>query len=511
MSLFDLPAESPDPGDRRSSSPRRRSGAGASRGSRAAARPDSGDDGPPVPSGVLGVGELTERIAGQLLGLGRLAVEGEISALKRAGSGHVYFSLKDARASLSCAIWRSRVGQALRFDLQDGQQVVCHGRMDVYAPRGSYSLIVERVEPRGLGEMLARLERLKKELAALGWFDRKRPLPVRPRRVGLVTSRDADALRDFLRTRSLRWPGYPVRLCHTRVQGPGAADEIAHAIARLDDGSVDVICVVRGGGSIEDLWAFNERVVAEAVHRCSVPVISGVGHESDTTLIDWVADHRAHTPTNAAEQAFPDRGAWLERLERAEAYLESAIQRHLRVREEALRRLAARPSLRSAAGLLRRPLERLAAQERRLVAGWQQVAADRQRRLDALEVRLSRSSPQARLATLAARLQAVGPRLEQAMRQRCQAAHARLQAQERVLQAISPLAVLGRGYSLVERIEEGGTARGVVRDAATLEPGDAVRITLARGRTVARVETIEPLDPSAASATDTAGEEDSPR
>ena len=508
MSLFDLPPSAPDPqggkrpakgasGAPRSGAPRSRAKAQDRTGSASDSRPESRTGArPDSPAGsearaILGVGELTGRIAGQLAGMGRIAVEGEVSALKRAGSGHLYFSLKDDRASLSCAIWRSKVPAAVRFDLRDGQQVVCHGKLDVYAPRGNYSLIVERVEPRGLGEMLARLERLKKELAAQGWFDRKRPLPAQPRRIGLVTSRDADALRDFLRTRSLRWPGYPVTLCHTRVQGPGAAQEIARAIARLDDGSVDVICVVRGGGSIEDLWAFNERPVAEAVFQCSVPVISGVGHETDTTLIDFVSDHRAHTPTNAAEQAIPDRAAWLDRLERVGAYLESAMGRHLALRGQALERLAARPSLRSADGFLSRPLERLASHEHRLQAGMETSLGRRQTRLDAVHLRLSQASPEARLTGLQSRIDALGPRLTQAMQTRWQRAQSRLDAQARVLHAISPLSVLGRGYALVERLDEHDREAGVVRDAESLRPGEGLRVTLQHGRAIARVERTE--------------------
>ncbi|MDF1836242.1 MAG: exodeoxyribonuclease VII large subunit [Planctomycetota bacterium] len=474
MSLFDTPDNTPNPGSQASGSGRRPS--------RATARPDAAKAQGPE---ILGVGELTGRIAGSLSRLGRLSVEGEVGAPKRAGSGHVYFTLKDSKASLACAIWRSRVASGLRFALEEGQQVVVHGKLDVYAPRGSYSLIVERVERRGMGELLANLERLKQELYQRGWFDRARPLPVRPRCIGLVTSRDADALRDFLRTRSLRWSGYPVRFVHTRVQGPGASQEIAQAIARLDDGQVDVICVVRGGGSLEDLWAFNELPVAQAVWNCSVPVVSGVGHESDTTLIDHVSDHRAHTPTNAGESVIPDRDVLMDRLERASAYMESAMQRHLRQRETTLDRLAARPSLASASGFLQAPLEALDRLSARLQRGALSHGQEAAKRLERLATGLERQSPAARLSALEARLNAQAPRLDRAMQVSLDQRGSKLQELERCLTAISPLGVLERGYSIVQ------TSEGVVRSGAELKAGQQVDITFARGKAAARIESVD--------------------
>ncbi|MEZ6005686.1 MAG: exodeoxyribonuclease VII large subunit [Planctomycetota bacterium] len=435
----------------------------------------------PEPRPVLGVAQLTERIAGQLKGMGLLAVQGEVSGLKQAGSGHLYFQLKEAGASLSCAMWRSRVAAGLRFDLSEGAQVICHGRLDVYAPRGGYSLIVERIEPLGMGALLARLEALKNELRGLGWFDRKRPIPAWPRRIGLVTSRDADALRDFLRTRSLRWSGFPVRLCHTRVQGPGAADEIAHAIARLDDGTCDVICVVRGGGSIEDLWAFNERVVAEAVWNCSVPVISGVGHESDTTLIDLVADLRGHTPTNAAENAIPDREAWSARLERAQAYMERAMERRLAQAETQLAALGRRASLASPAGFLRAPEQRIEGLARRLEQGLESRLHRSEARLTTLEARLAAGHPMVALRDRERRLQAVAPRLGLAMERRMERAAARLERVGGLLEAISPLAVLDRGYAILHRAADGSVVRGPA-DAPAQTP---LVVTLKGGRIAA--------------------------
>ena len=496
MSLFDLPPVGPDPKRPAKSSAQGAAGKASSQaGSRSGSASQSATpERAPAPKGndsVIGVSEVTARIGQQLSGLGSLAVEGEVSALKRAGSGHLYFTLKDEKASISCAVWRSRVASGVRFDLQGGQQVICHGRLDVYAPRGNYSLIVDRIEQRGMGELLARLERLKADLRAKGWFDRKRPIPTRPRCIGLVTSRDADALRDFLRTRSLRWPGYPVRLCHTRVQGPGSAQEIARAIQRLDDGRVDVICVVRGGGSMEDLWAFNELPVAEAVWNCSVPVISGVGHESDTTLIDHITDLRAHTPTNAGEHAIPDRGVLFERLERAQAYLESAMERHVQGRAQALQRLAQRSSLASVDGLLRAPMLQLQNLEGRLAQALRARIGAQEARLERYSARMARVSPGARLASMQGRVQALEPRLARAIATYLQRAEQRLGAQERVLQAISPLAVLGRGYSIVQRADDGRA----VRAADEVQPKDALRITFASGSADAVVTQTQASEP----------------
>ena len=308
--------------------------------------------GRPAEPPLYTVGQLTGEIGARLAALGKVQVEGELSGLKQPRSGHLYFDLKEEDARISCALWRSQVARALPFaspaELREGMQLVVLGRLDVYAPRGTYSLIVDRVTERGVGQLLARLEELRRELRARGWFDRSRPLPRLPRVVGVVTSRDGAALRDFLRTRSLRWPLYPVRLAHTAVQGPGAAAEIAAAIRRLDQSGVDLIVLTRGGGSLEDLWAFNELPVAEAIWAAGVPVISAVGHESDVTLADHVADHRAHTPTDGAQTAIPDRRALEERLERAGGYLIEAVDALVAERAERLVRLAGRPVLRDA-------------------------------------------------------------------------------------------------------------------------------------------------------------------
>ena len=322
---------------------------------------------------ILTVSEVTDRLKGLLGGLGRISVEGEVASLARPASGHVYFNLKDRRRGiesvLGCAVWRSQVSRAMRSPLEEGVQVIAHGKLDVYAPRGSYSLIVDRIEPRGLGALLVQLEELKRELAGKGWFDRARPLPLLPKTIGVATSRDGAAFADFLRTRSLRWPCYPVRLAHTPVQGAGASREIAGAIAALDRSGVDVIVVCRGGGSLEDLWAFNERPVAEAIRAARVPVVSGVGHQTDQTLADLVADHRAHTPTDAAQTVIPLRAELEEKLDRQFNYLLAALDDLFVRREERLERLEGARVLRGADWILERRGEVLDLAGERLARG----------------------------------------------------------------------------------------------------------------------------------------------
>lgn len=433
------------------------------------------------------VSQLTEDIKGLLGDLGRVLVEGEISGFKRHTSGHVYFDLKDSNARISCVVWRSRAAKAFAVEPESGMQVVAHGKLDVYAPRGSYNLIVERLEPVGLGAMLLELEQLKRELSARGWFERQRPLPRMPRLVGVVTSRDGAALRDFLRTRSLRWPGYPLRLCHAPVQGPGSADQIADAIARLDASGVDLIVVCRGGGSLEDLWAFNERAVAEAVWNCSVPVVSGVGHESDTTLVDLVADFRAHTPTDAAQTVFPDQTALLGELQRQGNYLVQAMSDRLTRSAERLQQLRERPVLRSPDWILDLRRDQLQVEGRRLAGAMGARLEQASARLQRLHTRLERQSPLARLERWNGRLDTLGVRLEASARAALERSQSRVGLLAANLESYSPLKVLGRGYSVSQKL---GQAQPLTSSAELVE-GDEVHTRLAQGSYKARVTEIE--------------------
>ncbi len=433
------------------------------------------------------VTELTRAIAGSLVGLGRVRVEGEISALKRTSSGHVYFDLKDAGALVSCVVWKSQAERALRAKPADGMQVLVHGALDVYGPHGRYKLAVDRIEPLGLGALLVRLEELKAELSAKGWFGRARPLPTLPRVIGIVTSRDGAALSDFLRTRSQRWPLYPLRLCHAAVQGADCARDVARAIRRLDASGVDVIVVMRGGGSLEDLWGFNEREVAEAIFAAGVPVISAVGHEKDTSLSDFVADHRAHTPTDAAQTIVPDRRALLLRIERAGNRLVEAADQALCARVERLGRLARARVLRDPTAIAAHRLHALAQTRARLTLASNRILERARARAAAARLALERHAPARRLAAARARLALVGGRLVARGADVLAARERRLALGARSLEATSPLAVLSRGYSITTR--EGG---GALLDASRVSAGERLETRLAQGSVVSRVESVRP-------------------
>ncbi len=440
---------------------------------------------------LYSVSQLTQEISGRLEGLGRLRVEGEVSGLKRAASGHVYFDLKQGGAIVSSVIWRSQTARAIGFDMGEGAQVIATGKLDVYGPHGRYKLIVDRVEPLGMGQLLAQLEKLKAELREKGYFERQRSWPTLPRTIGIVTSRDGAALRDFLRTRSMRWPGYPVRLVHTPVQGPGAAAKIAQAIDRIAASGVDLIVLTRGGGSLEDLWCFNERVVAEAIWRSPVPIVSAVGHESDTSLSDLVCDHRAHTPTDAAQEVIPDRRRLIEQMLRLQGYLMAAIDSCLEKRRTRLQQLGR---------VLRDPRELL--QERRarleLIGMRMQLGAraelERGRvQIERLQQRLLRHDPRARIERWAQRLERSGRALSAQGQRLIEAPERRLALAARSLEAISPLRVLARGYTITTAAKDGA----VLLDAEEVAPGDELLTSLRSGRVRSRVMEVEPGESSA--------------
>lgn len=456
----------------------------------APARPAREADAPPQPPQppLFTVSQLSARVQGQLQALGRVRVEGEVSQRKRTAAGHVYFDLKDTGAKLACKIWQSQVSRVLRFELEEGAKVIAWGRLDLYAPQGGYSLIVDRMEPLGLGALLAQLEQRKAELKALGWFERKRELPRFPRTIGLVTSRDGAALRDVLRTRSLRWPGYPLRLVHTTVQGPGAAESIAAALRALDASGVDVIALVRGGGSLEDLWAFNELAVAEAVWNASVPVVTGVGHETDTTLADLVADRRAHTPTDAAQTLIPDKAELAARFARLGSSLSASFARRWSEREERLTALATRPVLRDAGWILDERARSLTSLHARLDGALANGLERRRTQLSRLHARLGRRTPASELARRAQRLATASLKLAAGAARAVERRGTSLGLAARALEGVSPLAVLARGYAIARK----PGALEALTDARHLAPGDEVETRLARGAFRARVESVEP-------------------
>jgi exodeoxyribonuclease VII large subunit len=403
----------------------------------------------PIPVGVkvLTVGELTRSIKGVLEeGYSSVWVEGEVSNLSRPASGHQYFTLKDDEAPVAALLFRG-IALRMRFDLRDGMRVIVRGRVTVFMPRGEYQLLVEEVHPKGVGPLELALRQLRERLQLRGFFDpkRKKKLPRVPRRVALVTSPTGSAVRDMLEVLGRRWPAAEVWVCPVRVQGEGAAQEIAAALAHLNRlqasgrAALDVLILGRGGGSLEELWAFNEECVAVAIHASHIPVVTGVGHEDDLTIADLVADVRALTPTEAAERVVPNRADVLQWLAGLEARLKARLVRSLEAARARLDELAARPCL-------RRPLDRLREQEQRL-DDW-------------------------------------SGRLLRAARQQLAEAQRQLKTGAGRLEALSPLGVLARGYSLTRRGDDGA----VVRSPDQVHPGDRVVTLLSRGQITSRVE-----------------------
>jgi exodeoxyribonuclease VII large subunit len=416
--------------------------------------------------------------------IGAVWVEGEISGLRVHGSGHVYFALKDRGAQLAAVLWRS-TAMKLGFRLEDGTRVVCRGRFGIYPDQGRFQMQVEAIEPAGLGAAALALEQLKKKLAAQGLFalERKRPLPRFPRRIGVVTSATGAALRDIVRCIERRFPT-PVLLSPARVQGEGAAADIAEAIRRLyDRPGVDVIIVGRGGGSAEDLSAFQTEPVVRAIVHAPVPVISAVGHESDVTLADLAADVRASTPTAAAELAVPDRLALIEELGLLEARLRRDIRHVVDRRRLVLERLARRiadPARQL--GRRRQQLDELVARaESALRTGWKRRA----RLLGELEKRLAALHPREDIAKSKALLARLEPRGEAAVRRMLAARRRALETLAGRLDAMSPLKVLERGYAIV-RTPSGEVVTGV----GSVAVGDELEVRVARGELAVRVEKV---------------------
>lgn len=393
---------------------------------------------------VFTVTEIVERARALLEdAFPRVWVEGELSNFKHHTSGHFYFTLKDAQSQLRAAMFRG-ANRLVRFRPEDGLKVLAGGRLSLYPARGDFQLVVEELEPAGLGALQLAFEQLKKKLASEGLFDprRKKPLPAFPRRIAVVTSPTGAAVRDILNVTGRRSPLADVALYPVRVQGPGAAEEIAHALTRLNEtGGWDVIICGRGGGSLEDLWAFNEEVVARAIAASAIPVVSAVGHEVDYTIADFVADVRAETPTAAAEMVLRDRRELLEQIRSRQRLLAARMQDRLRDGRRRLERVLA-------SRLLRRP--------------------------------------RAVLEPLAQRLDDLSGQLKTGLKNRLRLAREHWRGLGAQLEALSPLNVLRRGYSLVYELATGR----LVRDSRDLAPAAALRIRFHRGEAQVRVEKL---------------------
>jgi len=449
---------------------------------------------PAHPGDTRKIWTVTElnRAAGELLeeAFPRVWVAGEISNWKVYSSGHAYFSLKDEGGQISAVLFRAS-SKGLRFEPRDGLAALALGRVGLYSQRGQYQLIVDEIEPRGKGALQLAFEQLREKLEKEGLFDaaRKRPLPALPRTVGVVTSPTGAVIRDILTVLGRRFANLRVLLNPVRVQGEGAAAEIAAAIAELNRrGDVDVLIVGRGGGSMEDLWAFNEEVVARAIAASRIPVISAVGHETDFTIADFVADLRAPTPSAAAELVVESKEALEARIEALARRLRSAVDADLGRARHRLDALAVRRMISDGRRRLLDLAQRLDGLEGALRRAGDDALAARRRVLERLAGALSHLSPRgrwqllrARLAPARARLVAAGGRAVSARREQVAAATGRLEA-------LSPLGVLGRGYSICRRLP----GLEIVTDAAAVAAGADVEVLLRRGALRATVRGTSP-------------------
>jgi len=451
------------------------------------------DDETPAAARALSVSDLTARLK-QLVerGFGTLAVEGELSNCRQWSSGHLYFTLKDDYAQLRAVMFRT-AAQRLKFRPADGMHVVARGRLGVYEAKGEYQIVCDVLEPHGLGALQLAFDQLKRRLQAEGLFDaaRKRPLPPLPRRIGVVTSLDGAAVRDILRVLTQRHPTARVVVRPARVQGDGAALDLVRAlraIARVPE--LDVVIIGRGGGSAEDLWAFNDETLARAIVACPVPVISAVGHEVDFTIADFVADLRAATPSNAAELVVERADHVCARIRHAEHRLEALVGRAVARRQQAAERLDLKLHRWPALVVMRdRDRQELGMRLEHAIGDRLSRLAHRfegaRRRLERRDVRRVAAELRTRLVQADVRLRALAARHRMT-------ADARVRELAGRLHSLSPLAVLGRGYAVCW--DE--TRTSIIRSARRVQRGQAVRVTLADGELGCRIEDTWPTTES---------------
>jgi exodeoxyribonuclease VII large subunit len=408
-------------------------------------------------------------------------VAGEISGVKLAASGHYYFTLKDEGAQLRCVCYKM-TARYLKFKPQDGIAVLARGRVDLYDVRGEVQLIVEAIEPQGHGALQLAFEQLKKKLEAEGLFDRarKRPLPALPERIGIVTSPTGAVIRDMLHVLERRCPGRHIRLYPAQVQGEGAAAQVITAIEYFSaSGWAEVVIVARGGGSLEDLWTFNEERVARAIAACSVPVISAVGHETDFTIADFVADLRAPTPSAAAELVICTRQSLIDRLDASGSKLVQSVRLKIALSARALHGVAVdRVRLHRAIG---RQMQRVDEIDYRLRDHWRASVSTRRRALDAAAARLARLDLRLKFSAARRRLESCDAAVMQSARLRLSAARGKLAPLEAHLAQLSPLKILERGYAIVERDGK------IVKSPEDAPVGAEVQVRLADGRLRANV------------------------
>jgi exodeoxyribonuclease VII large subunit len=445
----------------------------------------------------VSVSELTQQIRGALeKSFGSIWVEGEVSNFRAHSSGHWYFTLKDEFAQLRAACYRGS-NQRIRFRVEDGMLVRARGRLSVYEPKGEYQLIADSLEPVGAGALQLAFEQTKARLEAEGLFARelKRAIPMFPKRVGVVTSTSGAAIRDILQVISRRTNSVHVLIAAARVQGEGAAHEIVRAIRFLNehhqralrdgkfDSSIDVMIVSRGGGSIEDLWAFNEEIVARAIRKSDIPVISAVGHETDFTIADFVADLRAPTPSAAAEMVAAHEAELCARLAALSGTLARSMQYRISGSRNQVQELAMSSAFDAVAARVRAGLTSSSRAEYRLHTTMRAIVEAGQRRLHAASRNVSLPQLRSALAASRARFVSLTASRDNAMTARMEAAHQELALMAAALDAMSPLRVLERGYAIAH-----DSHGQVVRDAKTMSVGDELRVRLWKGELDCRIE-----------------------
>lgn len=416
-----------------------------------------------------------------------LWIEGEISNLSRPSSGHWYFTLKDEAAQVRCAMFRNR-NMLIRFKPDNGTQVLVRARISLYEARGEYQIIVEHMEEAGDGALRRAFEILKQRLQAEGLFnsEHKKPLPAFPRQIGVITSATGAAIRDILTTLKRRFPGLPVIVYPVAVQGAGSAEQIAKMIGiAAQRNECDVLILARGGGSLEDLWSFNEEVVARAIYHCPLPIVTGIGHEIDFTIADFVADQRAPTPTAAAELVTPDQYELLKRLQHQDARMQQLLKNLLLRASEKLRWLSRH--IQHPGRRVQDWSQRLDETHSRLHIALQHQLRHSRARVAQLQTQIQAHNPIARLQGYQKQLTYLNQRANTAITHQLERKSRSLVNLVRTLDTVSPLATLHRGYAIVSRHRD----NRILRSATQVKPGEDIRARLAEGQLLCKVESIE--------------------
>ncbi len=444
-----------------------------------------------TPKDIYSVSRLTGevRIALDVSFPTKVWIEAEISNLARPASGHLYFSLKDKMSQVRCAMFRMKANR-INFTPENGDQVLVHAKISLYEPRGDFQLVVEHMEIAGEGALLRAFEQLKQKLANEGIFDEstKKPLPPFPRAIGIVTSPSGAAIRDILSIIKRRFPAMPLIIYPTSVQGTDATVQIINAIEVANHRQeCDVLIIARGGGSLEDLWCFNEEAVARAIHSSQIPTISGVGHETDLSIADLAADHRAATPSAAAELATPVAAKLMQNLQTKEQRLTHYVKQIIRNNQQSLSHLTTRLQQQHPKNQLEQKNQRIDELERRLLNALQRLNKNKHIQLSELTSQLYRHSPQHTLTRLSTRQQLLNYRLKQAINQHISTKRQQLAASVNTLEAISPLATLSRGYGIVTHSK----TNKALLNAMDVKVGDTVSAKLHKGKLVCTVKERE--------------------